>query len=331
MFSAKKMRTICAVFISVATTIAVAVPSGATTAKLTGDNVNLRTSASMKAKVITVLGKGSSLGIVSRGSKWTKVKVKGMTGYVASEYVSGSGVSASRTKHKKSSAKKVTVKKVSSKKSSKSSMKSVSSVRRWINDVNVNFRAAPSTSSKVIGSFTAGDTVTVYAKNSDWYKVKSSSGRVGYVAKQFVTSKQVKKVNTVRRKKTNRSGSIAPSGRASKLIDYAKKFRGVRYVYGGSSPKGFDCSGFVSYCYRNCLGISLPRSSSGMCASLSKVSRSNMKPGDLIFFSRGSRVYHVALYIGGGEMIHAETRAGINIDPVSSYNSTFHSVGRVLK
>lgn len=317
MFSAKKMRTACAVFISLAISLSVFVSAGAKTGKLSGDDVNLRKSPSLKGAVLNVLNKGTTLNVLSKGKKWSKVKVKGQVGYVSSDFV--------KVQSTKSSTKKSSAKKSSSKKTVKT--KSVSTKSGWIKGNNVNLRKSPSMSGKVIGSLDYANKVTVYSNGSKWAKVKTASGKIGYVSKDYVSSKQLKK----KAKKTNRNGSVAASGRAKKLIAYAKKFIGTKYVYGGTSPAGFDCSGFVYYCFRNSLGITLSgRSSSAMAATTKKIKRSQLKPGDLIYFARGSRIYHVALYIGDGKMIHAETRAGINIDPVSEYNSTYHSAGRVL-
>lgn len=318
MFSAKKMRTACAVFISLAIGLSVSVLAGAASGKLSGDDVNLRKTPSLNGTVLNVLNKGTSLNILSRGKKWIKVKVKGQVGYVSSDFVSG----AQSTK--RSSTKKKSVKKVS-KKTVK--VKPVAKKPGWIKGNNVNLRKKPSISGSVIGSLNYSNKVTVCGSSSKWAKVKVASGKVGFVSKEYVSLKQLKS----RTKKTNRSDKVTATGRAGKLISYSKKFLGTRYSYGGTSPAGFDCSGFVYYCYRNCLGITLRgRSASAMAATTRKVKRSNLKPGDLVFFARGASIYHVGLYIGGGKMIHAETRAGINIDSVSEYNSTYHSAGRVI-
>jgi len=88
----------------------------------------------------------------------------------------------------------------------------------------------------------------------------------------------------------------------SGVVEIAKSFLGVPYVWGGSSPSGFDCSGLTSYCYRQ-VGISIPRVASAQQAAYPAVSRANLQPGDLVFF--GYPAYHVGMYIGGGLMIHA--------------------------
>jgi peptidoglycan DL-endopeptidase CwlO len=86
------------------------------------------------------------------------------------------------------------------------------------------------------------------------------------------------------------------------VVDYARSRLGCRYVWAGTGPRVFDCSGFTSWCYRQ-IGISLPHSSAAQIGCGQRVSRSNIQPGDLVFF--GSPIHHVGMYIGGGMMIHA--------------------------
>ncbi|GAA0735196.1 NlpC/P60 family protein [Clostridium oceanicum] len=85
------------------------------------------------------------------------------------------------------------------------------------------------------------------------------------------------------------------------IVSYARKFLGTPYVWGGTSPSGFDCSGFVQYVYKNCAGISLPRTTQAQINVGTPVSRSQLQPGDLVFPSTG----HVGIYVGNGQMIHS--------------------------
>ncbi|MDR1164430.1 MAG: C40 family peptidase [Deltaproteobacteria bacterium] len=94
---------------------------------------------------------------------------------------------------------------------------------------------------------------------------------------------------------------------ALKVTQSAHSYLGTPYVYGGKSPKGFDCSGLVWYVFR-LHGISLPDSSWKQANAGVKVSRDEMLPGDLVFFQSRGRVDHVGVYIGEGWMIHAPGR-----------------------
>jgi peptidoglycan DL-endopeptidase LytE len=98
---------------------------------------------------------------------------------------------------------------------------------------------------------------------------------------------------------------------ASNMIAYAEKFIGVPYVWGGTSPDGFDCSGFVQYVF-NHFGVQLPRTASDMYATGTPVS--SLQPGDLVFFSTyASGASHVGIYIGNNEFISATSSHGVSI------------------
>lgn len=123
------------------------------------------------------------------------------------------------------------------------------------------------------------------------------------------------------------TSTVTGSASAQAVIAEAKKYLGVPYKWGGSSPSGFDCSGFTSYVYKK-VGISLPRTSRAQQNVGTKVSLSNVQPGDLVFM--GKPAYHVGIYIGGGKYIHAPQTG--DVVKIASFNpSKFSSATRVLK
>ena len=99
------------------------------------------------------------------------------------------------------------------------------------------------------------------------------------------------------------------------VVDYALSFVGGRYVWGGNDPHtGADCSGFVRYILSNTAGVSMSRTSADQAREGTTVSAEEMQPGDLLFYGKGSRVNHVAMYIGDGQIVHASTaRTGIKV------------------
>ena len=100
------------------------------------------------------------------------------------------------------------------------------------------------------------------------------------------------------------SGVASSSSASGSVVALASRYLGVPYVYGGSSPRGFDCSGLTQYVY-GLLGVSLPRTASQQYSATTHISRSQARPGDLIFFFTGGLVTHVGIYIGGNMMIAA--------------------------
>jgi cell wall-associated NlpC family hydrolase len=107
----------------------------------------------------------------------------------------------------------------------------------------------------------------------------------------------------------------------SRLVGFAEHFVGTRYVWGGTSPSGFDCSGLVQFVYAH-FGIPLPRTTYGQFGRGRRVSRWGLRPGDLVFFDG---VGHVGMYVGNGRFIHApHTGTRVRIQMLSgSYGSRF--------
>ncbi len=109
----------------------------------------------------------------------------------------------------------------------------------------------------------------------------------------------------------------ASSVNSSDLVSTAKDLIGTKYRGGGTTKAGFDCSGFVGYVFKD-LGISLPRTSSGMYTSGEKVNKADLTSGDLVFFNTtGKGVSHVGIYIGDGKFIHSSSSKGVKIDKLS--------------
>ncbi len=113
-----------------------------------------------------------------------------------------------------------------------------------------------------------------------------------------------------------------------RVVDYARKFRGVHYVYGGSTPRtGFDCSGFVRYVYAH-FGLSLAHSSYAQFGLGQRIGRASLRPGDLVFFDG---LGHVGIYIGNGRFIHApHTGTRVRIETLAGwYSSRFVGARRL--
>ncbi|MDQ7092514.1 NlpC/P60 family protein [Desulfosporosinus sp. PR] len=119
------------------------------------------------------------------------------------------------------------------------------------------------------------------------------------------------------------SFDVSRGGNSSGIVDRALSLQGTRYVFGGTSRSGFDCSGFTKYVYANA-GISLPRTSYAQFASGTPVGKNDLRPGDLVFFTTYSQgASHVGIYIGGGRFVQASNpSSGVE---VSSLSDSFYS------
>jgi cell wall-associated NlpC family hydrolase len=116
---------------------------------------------------------------------------------------------------------------------------------------------------------------------------------------------------------------VLSSGRGSTVVAIAMRYLGVPYVYGGASPRGFDCSGFTQYVFAQ-IGISLARSADGQYRTVPRIARSQAQPGDLVFYLSGGSAYHVGIFLGGNRMIAApHTGTVVRVQDIYSANVAF--------
>lgn len=205
----------------------------------------------------------------------------------------------------------------------------------------LNVRDYPSTTdSKVLGKFGSGEEIAVHYRVGDWYNI-SQEGIEGFVHKDYVVSEflellpekqlsQVKRIDpsnptikTADSSKNSQSVASKPASNGSvgdRIVADAKQFVGNPYVYGGNSlTNGVDCSGFVQQIMKR-HDISVSRSSRSQYAGDGyAISRDSIQKGDLLFYGYKGVVSHVAIYIGNGQIIHANDEAtGIKISSAFS-------------
>ena len=121
------------------------------------------------------------------------------------------------------------------------------------------------------------------------------------------------------------------SSKGEEIVAYAKKYLGCKYVYAGSGPSTFDCSGFTMYVYKH-FGYSMGHSAVTQAGLGKYVSKSNLQPGDLVIFnnSANTSIGHVGIYVGEGKFIHASSGGGrVMISSLSgSYYKTRYVTAR---
>ncbi|NLY19414.1 MAG: SH3 domain-containing protein [Clostridiaceae bacterium] len=199
-------------------------------------------------------------------------------------------------------------------------------VYKYINADKLNVRKGPSAETEKLATLTMGNRVQFIEKQGDWALVITSSGIQGYCLAKYVVSENV----SISRSSANLAYN---DDKAAAVIEYAKQFLGVPYVYGGSTPKGFDCSGFTQYVYAK-FNIKVPRSAKEYAGVGIKVDRTNIKPGDILLFDRYNdyTLGHVGIYIGGNQFIHASSSKGkVVIGNLSRYGGNILGIRRVIK
>lgn len=189
----------------------------------------------------------------------------------------------------------------------------------------LKMRMAPSLEAEVYDMVAYGEELEVLEKLDGWVAVEFDGQKV-FVSADYVSVDR--KLKTALNMTEFLYGEGVSDVRVE-ICEYAKQFLGNPYVWGGTSlTKGADCSGFVLSIYKK-FGVSLPHSSRAQANCGTKIKVSEMKPGDLVFYSNGRRINHVAMYIGGGQVIHASSpKTGIRIS--STYYRKPVSAARVL-
>lgn len=197
-----------------------------------------------------------------------------------------------------------------------------------VNADGLKLREAPSLDAPVYDMVAYGEELEVLdnGSGSDWVGVDFDGNKL-YVSSDYVT------VDTKLKTALNMTEFLYGAGVSDvrvELCEYAKQFVGNPYVWGGTSlTKGADCSGFVLSVFAK-YGISLPHSSRAQANSGTRIKMSEAKPGDLVFYAKGGRINHVAIYIGGGQVISASSpKTGIRI--ASAYYRTPVAVTRILQ
>ena len=272
---------------------------GADAAELKGGIVdtgtlNFRSAPSESAPIIDKLYNGYRVCILDVDENgWASISISGNPGYVSAEYLDVLDVM------------------------------DVNGGGAKVTASALNVRSYPSTDSAVLTTLPQGTVATITGINKGWFQV-TYNGVQGYVSPDYI------EIVPLQQQAASEPGA---SSVTSDVISYAKQFIGTPYVYGGSTPSGFDCSGFTSYVYKH-FGISLPHSSSAQYSSLAKVSRDQLKAGDLVFFTNGgSGIGHVGIYVGNNQFIHSPSSGRtVCIDTMSSgyYASHYVGAGRVF-
>ena len=249
------------------------------------NNLNIRKEPSEDAELAGKLPKNAGCEILETEDGWAKIKSGKVEGYVKAEFLY-TGEEAEAV------------------------AKEVMETFAVVNTQTLNVRLEASTEAGILCQVPQEEKLSVLEDNGEWLKVAVDSDE-GYVAKEFVDiTTELDTAVTITELKY---GSGVSDIRVS-IVQFAKQFLGNPYVWGGTSlTNGTDCSGFTMGIYRN-YGIYLPHSSRAQANCGRRISTSELKPGDLIFYGSGSSINHVAMYIGGGQVIHASSKkTGIKI------------------
>lgn len=265
------------------------------------DHLNVRETADDNSKIVGKMGNDSGCEILEVVGNKAHIVSGSVEGYVSMDYLlSGPGAVAYANQ---------IVKKLAT-----------------VSADGLKVRNVPSLDGEVINLVAYGEELEVVEELDGWVKVLYD-GQEAYVSAEYVTVGENLKTAL---NMTEFLYGVGVSDVRVELCEYAKQFRGNPYVWGGTSlTNGADCSGFVLSIFAK-YGISLPHSSRAQATMGTEISMADAKPGDLVFYSKGGRINHVAIYIGGGQVIHASSpKTGIRI--TSAYYRTPTTVRRLIQ
>ena len=305
--------------------------------------LNIRKKGSINAKIVGKMKKGNIATVLKKGSEWSKVRSGNVTGYVKNQYLVFGDEIENFAKQNVKKVAKVQTETLRVRKKASTDSKIVTLVSE---DDKLKVKKQTDDWAKV-----KVDGQTGYV-SKDYAKVTYSFGKAKSM-KQIQAEQEAKKraeeaarnkpVSTTSSSHTSNTGttsgsttgstqttkkasvSVSSSGSSatgSRIVSYAQQFVGNPYRYGGNSlTNGIDCSGFTQQIMAK-FGYSISRTSSSQSGDGRAVSTSNIRAGDLVFYGDGGSIDHVALYIGGGQVVHASNsapypRGGIKISNVN--------------
>lgn len=264
------------------------------------NNLNIRAVAAEDGKLVGKLPKDAACEVLDSDDTWAHIRSGKVEGYVSLEFLL-TGVPAKRRAEE------------------------LATTMARVNTDSLKVRAEANTESEVITLVPNGEELEVADVEGDWVRIYLDDEEAFVSAEYVEVSAELGTAITM----TELLYGQGVSDVRVDLCQYAKEFLGNPYVWGGTSlTKGADCSGYVLSIFKK-YGISLPHSSVAQAGSGTTIQVSEAQPGDLIFYGNGRSINHVAIYIGGGQVIHASNpKTGIRISNVS-YRSPVKAV-RIL-
>lgn len=255
-------------------------------ANVESGNLNVREIPSTDGKMVGKMPKNSACEVLEISDGWAHIQSGEVEGYVNTDYL----LTGPDAKLKANEIVRTVV---------------------VVNGDGLNVREQPDTESAILTQVASGEEMDYLETLDGWIKVAVDADEA-YVSAEYVTVEE--KLDTAITMTELLYGQGVSDVRVD-LVEYAKQFVGNRYVWGGTSlTKGADCSGFVLSVFKK-YGISLPHHAASQAGYGTKISAGELQPGDLVFYGnkRGS-INHVAIYIGGGQVVHASNeRTGIKI------------------
>ena len=312
--------------------------------------LNIRKTGSTNAKIIGKMKKGNIATVLKKGSEWSKVRSGNVTGYVKNQYLVFGDEIENFAKENVKKVAKVQTETLRVRKKASTDSKIVTLVSEddklkvknqsgdWVKvKVDGETGYVSKDYAKVTYSFGKAKSMKEIQAEQEAKEAKKRAEEAAQTAKRSASVSTTSSNHTSDSKTTSASttssaaatkessvsvSSGGSSATGSRIASYAQHFVGNQYLYGGNSlTGGIDCSGFTQQIMAK-FGYSISRTSSSQAGEGRAVSTSSLRAGDLVFYGNGGSINHVALYIGGGQVVHASNsapypRGGIKISNVN--------------
>lgn len=288
-----------------------------------GNVVNKETSAyllpNFTSTKIEKVNKDQEIKLITTMANWAKIEINQKEAWIPKTFLMKE-VSVETTKPTEQQPEETTETQPEKQQPEQTTQPAVSKAAYISSNASAHFRSGPSTSSQSLGKLPKNTKITITGEENGWYKV-SYNGKEGYISKSLVTEGEPPATTSSRSQEEPRSATTTTAQASSNnVVQVAESYEGSRYVSGGSSPSGFDCSGFTQYVYGKC-GITLSRTSYTQATQGTAVGKSELQPGDLLLFHYygSSSIGHVGIYVGNGKFIHAaNSNRGVVYDSIES-------------
>ncbi len=272
--------------------------------------LNLRQSPDTGSQVLTTANSGECIVVLGSENGWYEVSYNLQIGYMSADYINVATAENAELGY------------------------------GVVTGSGVNLRSGPDTSYNRVATASQGEKCYIIGVNNGWYKVLYNN-QTCYIRSDFLSLTEVpyenqastsqpkyfrqgKAIGTVPTGSTSLSSSVTSSyngtATGAEILSKAQSYLGSPYVYGGASPSGFDCSGFVYYVYGT-FGISVGRTPAAQASAGTQVDKASLQVGDIVLFAGtgGSGITHAGIYAGNGQFIHSpNSRSTVSYSDLNS-------------
>ena len=310
-------------------------------------NTKIRILPLINSQTLTELTSDTEAEVISITNNWIFVSLNTITGWIPKTSGISTVKSEETTNNEPTTETTTKQEEIKQETTTQTNTTSYSETKtKYINVNSAYVRSEASTSGSIVTTLIKDTDVKVTGESGDWYKVEYGTYS-GYIYKDLLSDNKSGTTNrsgetltrNIEKNNDTESGNNnieTTSSKGEEIVAYANQYLGCSYVYGGSGPSTFDCSGFTMYVYKH-FGYSLSHSATAQSYEGTAVAKEDLQPGDLVFFSDYQTlegIGHCGIYIGNGEFIHASSGSGYCVKVSNllsgSYNTRYVTARRLI-